>query len=194
VNAYSTVKKISDVCGDGSADMFMDSDKLDGLMIQYADVVRLGLFAHTHMDEVRLLMPDGGDAQAGVPLKLVPSISPVDGNNPSFTVARVEPSTAALKDFDVFVASNQTGANTTWSEDYDFDRSYGEPAFSAAAVGDLIGQFRRDAKAQTGMSQQYIKSYFKGDTARELAPFWPQYACSLENLTAASYKGCVCGK
>lgn len=189
VNVYATVKSMADVCGSGSAEMFMDSAKIDGLLTQYADIVRLGLFAHTHMDEIRLL----GAADQGVPLKLVPSISPVDGNDPSFTVAKVEPSTATLKDFDVFVGSNQTGAGITWTEDYDFDRAYGRTAFTAATVASVIGEFRGDPKAQSGPSQQYIKSYFKGDAARELAPFWPQYACSLSNTTAASYKSCVCG-
>ncbi|MGC2636264.1 MAG: metallophosphoesterase [Acidobacteriaceae bacterium] len=193
VDVYSTVKKISDVCGSGSPEMFMDSGKMDGLLTQYSDIVRLGLFAHTHMDELRLDLPEDGNVQGAVPLKLVPSISPVDGNNPSFTVAKVDPPTAGLKDFDVFVASNQTGLRTTWSEEYDWDRAYGEPGFTAAAVHDLIGQFRRDGKAQTGASQQYIKSYYKGDVAKELTPFWPQYSCGLENLTAASYKACVCG-
>lgn len=194
VNVYSTVKGIPDVCGTGSAEMFMDSGKLDGLLTQYSGIVRLGIFAHTHMDEVQLLMPEGGDVTGAVPVKLVPSISPVDGNNPSFTVAKVDPPTAGLKDFDVFVGSNQTGLHTTWSEEYDWDRAYGEPAFTAAAVHDLIGQFQRDKKAQTGASQQYIKSYYKGDAAQELTPFWPQYACGLGNTTAASYKACVCAK
>lgn len=194
VNVYSTVKEIADVCGSGSAEMFMDSAKIDGLLTQYADIVRLGLFAHTHMDEIRLVTPDGGGAKQGVPVKLVPSISPVDGNNPSFTVAKVEASTATLKDFDVFVGSNQTGAGTTWTEDFDFDRAYGQTAFTAATMASVIGEFRGDPKAQTGASQQYIRSYFKGDADRELAPFWPQYTCGLGNTTAASYKGCVCGK
>jgi sphingomyelin phosphodiesterase acid-like 3 len=193
VNVYSTVKNMSDVCGSGSAEMFMDSAKIDGLLTQYADIVRLSLFAHTHMDEIRLVTPDGGGPEQGVPLKLVPSISPVDGNNPSFTVAKVEPSTATLKDFDVFVGSNQTGAGITWNEDYDFDRAYGQTAFTAATLASVIGEFRSDPKAQSGQSQQYIKNYFKGDAARELAPFWPQYTCSLANTTAASYRACVCG-
>ena len=193
VNAYETVKNSADVCGSGSASLFMDSGKMNGLMTQYSDIVRLGLFAHTHMDEVRLLTPEGGGAEGAVPVKLVPSVSPVDGNNPSFTVAKVDPPTAGLKDFDVFVASNQTGLHTTWTEDYDFDHAYGTPAFSAAAVNDLIGQFRHDPKAQTGASQQYIRSYYKGDVAKELTPFWPQYTCSLANTTAAGYKACVCG-
>lgn len=194
VNVYATVKGVADVCGTGSATMFMDAGKVDALLTQYADIVRLGLFAHTHMDEVQLLMPEGGDLTGAVPLKLVPSISPVDGNNPSFTVAKVDPPTAGLKDFDVFVGSNQTGQHTTWSEDYDWTKAYGEPAFTAAAVHDLIGQFQRDKKAQTGASQQYIRSYYKGDAAQELSPFWPQYACGLGNTTAAAYKTCVCGK
>ena len=194
VNVYATVKSMADVCGSGSAAMFMDSIKIDGLLTQYSDIVRLGLFAHTHMDEIRVVAPDGGGTDQAVPLKLVPSISPVDGNNPSFTVAKVEPSTATVKDFDVFVGSNQTGQGITWTEDYDFDRAYGQTTFTAATVANVIGQFHADPKAQTGASQQYIRSYFKGEAARELAPFWPQYTCSLGNTTAASYKACVCGK
>ncbi|HTV14954.1 MAG TPA: metallophosphoesterase [Acidobacteriaceae bacterium] len=193
VNVYATMKSMADVCGAGTASMFMDASKIDGLLTQYSDIVRLGLFAHTHMDEIRLVTPGGGAADQGVPLKLVPSISPVDGNNPSFTIAKVEPATATVKDFDVFVGSNQTGQGITWTEDYDFDRAYGVTSFTAVAVGSVINQFRADPKAQTGASRQYIRSYFKGDAARELAPFWPQYTCSLANTTAASYKTCVCG-
>jgi len=57
------------------------------LMVEYADTMRLGIFGHTHMDEMRLLEPEGKDAQAAdkrmTAVKMVPSISPVDGNNPS---------------------------------------------------------------------------------------------------------------
>jgi sphingomyelin phosphodiesterase acid-like 3 len=194
VDVYSTVKSMADVCGSGSAVMFMDSAKIGALLTQYADIVRLGLFAHTHMDEIRLVAADGGGSEQAVPIKLVPSISPVDGNNPAFTVAKVEPSTATLKDFDVFVGSNQTGEGITWAEDYDFGRAYGQTAFTAASVASLIGDFRGDPKGQTGASQQYIRSYFKGEGAKELSPFWPQYTCSLGNQSAASYKACVCGK
>lgn len=198
VDPYSTVKEFRNVCGGQSPVMFLSSTKIDDLLMQYSDIVRLGLFAHTHMDEMRLLAPPGAATAASatnaVPLKLVSSISPVDGNNPSFTVAQVDPVTAALRDYDVFVASNQTGIGTTWSEEYDYAAAYHEPAFSAAAVGDLIAQFQRDPKADTGLSQQYIRSYFKGDASRALTPFWPQYACALNNTTAQSYAACVCHK
>lgn len=198
IDPYSTVKKFRNVCGGESPVLFLVSTQIDDLLMQYSDIVRLGLFAHTHMDEMRLLAPEGSTPGASatntVPLKLVPSVSPVDGNNPSFTVAQVDPVTAALRDYDVFVASNQTGIGTTWSEEYDYATAYHEPAFSAAAVGDLIAQFQRDPKAETGPSQQYIRSYFKGDASGELTPFWFQYACSLDNTTAKSYAACVCHK
>ncbi|MGC2621279.1 MAG: hypothetical protein WA414_19705, partial [Acidobacteriaceae bacterium] len=144
-------------------------------------------FGHTHMDEMRLI---GAGAQS-IPVKVVPSISPVDGNNPSFTVAEVDTRTAELKDYRVVVASDKMGAS--WSEEYDYAATYHEPDFSAASVKDLVAGFRADTKAQKDTSAAYIQHYFKGDVAKELTPFWEPYACSLDELTATGYAGCVCG-
>jgi sphingomyelin phosphodiesterase acid-like 3 len=196
VNTYATVSKFKDVCAGEDAEMFLNSGRLDTLLVEYADVVRLGLFAHTHMDEMRLITPEGPAARASVEhsvaLKLVPSISPVDGNNPSFTIARVDPSTAVLRDYEVIVASNQTGIDTTWTEEYDYARSYHQPEFSPSAVTQLIGKFSSDPRAETEPSQEYNRHYFKGDLAGVLTPFWPQYVCSLESDTARGYAACVC--
>lgn len=196
VNVYATVRKLRNVCAGEEPEFFLDAEKLDDLLTQYADVVRLALFAHTHMDEIRLIEPEtsGGDAlERGVAAKLVPSISPVDGNNPSFTIARVDPATAVLKDYEVIVASNQTGIGTQWREEYDYARSYHEPDFSPRSLSGLIGEFREDPHARTQASQQYIDSWFKGGIpGRALIPFWPQYTCALANTTAKSYASCVC--
>ena len=196
VDPYSTVRQFRNVCGGEKPDMFLKPDHLDDLLMQYAGVIKLALFAHTHMDEMRLLAPESGDprtvARHSIAVKLVPSITPVHGNNPSFTVAEVNPSTAALLDYRVIEASNQTGIHTTWSEEYDFDRTYHETAYSPAALRQLIGSFRADPKAQTAASQAYIRHYFKSHLAPVLTPFWPQYACSLRNTTAQSYAACVC--
>ncbi len=85
----------------------------------------------------------GGSVEQGVAVKMVASISPVDGNNPSFTVAQIDPESAKLKDYKVFAASNQTGVDTTWAEEYDFDKSYNQAEFSAASIKKLIAGFRR---------------------------------------------------
>ena len=67
-----------------------------------------------------------------------------------------------LKDYRVFVASNQTGVDTTWSEEYDFAKTYNEDAFTAASDGDLIAGFKADPTAKNAASQSYIRNYSAG--------------------------------
>ncbi len=197
VDPYSTVRKMPDLCGGEKPQVFLSSDSLAETLADFNDVIRLALFAHTHMDEIRLLPPDQNHNQnsarpQGIAVKLVPSISPVDGNDPSFTVARVDPASAILADYAVFAASNLTGVHTTWTEEYDFDRAYHEPAFTSASVARLIAGFASDPSAQTPSSQSYLRHYFVGNRSLPLKAFWPQYACALSNLTANSYRACVC--
>ena len=74
--------------------MFLYSEKLAEVLAANSDVVKLAIFAHTHMDELRILKSENGTQGAvtepGVPVKMVSSISPINGNAPSFTIARVE--------------------------------------------------------------------------------------------------------
>lgn len=196
VDPYSTVLKFRDVCGGQSPVLFLASDRMADLMVEYADVVRLGIFGHTHMDEMRLLEPSAGSALAAeghrVAVKLVPSISPVDGNNPSFTVARVNPSTAQLQDYDVIAASNQTGVGTTWSTEYNFAKTYHQAVFSSATLKKMTDSFSKDRGANTLPSQAYIRDYFVGDMSRALTPFWPTYVCAVQNHTTKGFAACVC--
>jgi sphingomyelin phosphodiesterase acid-like 3 len=196
VDPYSTAARFRNVCGGQAPVLFLSSNKMAGLLVEYADVVRLGIFAHTHMDEMRLLQPEGREPQAPgehrVAIKMVPSISPVDGNAPSFTVARVDPSSAMLQNYKVIAASNQTGIAVAWTTEYDFDQTYHETRFSPATVQELIGQFKTDRGAKTAVSEAYIRNYFVGDRSIELSPFWPQYNCAMDNYTAQAYAACVC--
>ena len=196
IDPYSTVAKFRDVCGGKSPVTFLASDKMADVLVEYADVVRLGIFAHTHMDEMRLLVPElsgrGPNAGNRVAIKVVSSISPVDGNIPTFTVARVNPTSAILKDYDVSEASNQTGIDTHWTTEYNFGQTYGEPQFSSSNVSELIGKFNADGGAKTEASRAYIRNYFVGDMSREISPFWPEYVCALDHYTAKGFAACVC--
>ncbi len=195
VNLYSTVENIVNVCGGQSPVMFLSSGALAHTLAGFGGVVRLAIFAHTHMDELRLLEPaQGGGNDQAVAVKLVASISPVDGNNPSFTVAQVNAATADLMDYKVFAASNQTGDDTAWSEEYDYAQTYREPSFSASSLANLIARFQADPQARTKASQDYLRDWFVGDRSVAIKPFWPQYVCVLENRTAASYRACACRK
>jgi len=200
VNPYATATKVLDLCSGGKPQMFLSSEALPDAMSNYGDVIELAIFAHTHMDEMRLLKPaaaegqGGGALAGGVAVKIVGSISPVNGNNPSFTVAQIDAATAQLKDYQVFVASNQTGVDAQWSEEYDFAQAYKEPAFTAATVADLVAGFKADPTAQSSASQSYIKNYGEGSGgARAIGAFWQPYTCVLRNDGADAFRGCVCG-
>lgn len=196
IDPYATIPRIKDVCADGAPEMFLSSDKLADLLIQYADIVRLGIFAHTHMDEIRLLESTGNSSHSSgghsVAIKVVPSISPVDGNNPAFTVAQVNPTQAVLQDYEVIAASNGTGTGTTWSREYDFGQTYHEAQFSPATLQKLIARFRSDRSAKAESSQAYIRNYYVGGRSFEVGASWPLYVCALTNYTPKTFAHCAC--
>ncbi len=193
VDPYSTITKARNICAGKPPQMFLSSDAMADTMAGYGDVIPLAIFAHTHMDEMRLLEPDKkNDKHGPVAVKMAPSISPVNGNNPSFTVAKVDAETGVLMDYRVIAASNQTGVGTTWTEEYDYAKAYQQPSFAAGSVENLFAEFKADPGAQTQASQNYLKDYFVGDATQELKAFWPQYVCALDNRTESAYRACSC--
>lgn len=214
LDLHATVLKFADVCSGDKPVPFLSSDKMADLLVENADTVKLALFGHTHMDELHLLKAEGaaagdGSGQGATPgqaansekdpagaqavvLKQTASISPVDGNNPSFTIARIDPAAAKIDDYTVFAASNQTGIGTTWSKEYDYRSTYHEPDFSVASMTNLAKKFQGDHAATLPISQSYLRGYFVGDRAAELSLFWPQYACTFDHYSAKGYASCAC--
>jgi sphingomyelin phosphodiesterase acid-like 3 len=191
VDLYTTATKMIDVCGGRSPVMYLSTEKLADVLVDSADVIELAIFAHTHMDETHLLRNDGQSGKS-VAVKVVSSISPINGNYPSFSVARIDPSSAALKDYKVFAASNPSGVNAAWTEEYDFARSYHEAEFTSSSVTQLIAGFAADPGAKTQASQNYIQDFSVGYLSPVLTMFWPEYVCTLSNHTQQAFKACVC--
>jgi sphingomyelin phosphodiesterase acid-like 3 len=191
VDLYTTATKMIDVCGGRSPVMYLSTEKLADVLVDSADVIELAIFAHTHMDETHLLRNDGQSGKS-VAVKMVSSISPINGNHPSFSVAQIDPSSAALKDYKVFAASNQTGVDAVWTEEYDFARSYHEAEFTSTSVSQLIAGFAADPGAKTQASQNYIQDFSVGYLSPVLTMFWPEYVCTLSNHTQQAFKACVC--
>jgi len=186
---------MADLCGGQNPIMFLSTEKLADMIAEFSDVVQLAIFAHTHMDELRLLKKDGqGPASSGksVAVKMIASVSPIHGNHPSFTLARIDPSSATLVDYKVFAASNETGVNAVWTEEYDFARGFHEAAFSSSSVSQLIAGFAADPNAKTQASQDFIADFSVGYASPLLRMAWPQYVCTLSNHTQQSFKACVC--
>jgi sphingomyelin phosphodiesterase acid-like 3 len=201
IDPYATFSKARDVCAGQKPETFLSSGKLADTLTEFPDTVKLAIFAHTHMDEMRLLRSSTEGSVGGVPAKLVPSISPVNGNNPAFTVAQVEPRTAILKDYAVYAADNQTGIATNWNEEYRYSSTYGLPDFSAKSAETLTSEFLADKQGSSAHSSAYQNFFFVGLSssgvsaslkAAALHHLWPAYACSMTQDSEAGFRACLC--
>jgi sphingomyelin phosphodiesterase acid-like 3 len=204
IDAYSTVikatreKSSGDRCIYEKPEMFLSSQLFSDALRNYTDVITLVLLGHTHMDEMRLY--SAKDGAGAIPGKLVPSISPVDGNNPAFTVGYANPATAKLMDYSVFAANNQSGINTKWSIEYTYSTTYHQPDYSAASVTALTNEFLKDPKSRSPFSRAYEGFYFVSGPAAgmnlkaaAMSMIWPVYACSLANDHKKEFIDCACG-
>jgi sphingomyelin phosphodiesterase acid-like 3 len=196
VDVRASAALMDEVCGEKGPRMYLGSENMAGVLVEFSDVVALAIFAHTHMDEVRVLRAEnegqGAGSPKGLAVKMVSSISPINGNAPSFTVASVDPLSAVLKNFRVFRASNQTGANAVWSEEYDWGKMHHEAEFSAVSVSRAIAGFEADPGAKTEASRDYIRNFDVGNNSPLLGMVWPLYVCGLRNDTAQGFKACAC--
>jgi sphingomyelin phosphodiesterase acid-like 3 len=194
IDPYSTFTNKQNKCG-GEPEMFLSSESFANTITDFADVIKLALFGHTHMDEMRSYTGPRGS----VPGKLVPSISPVNGNNPAFTLAQVNPLTATLQNYTVFVASNITGFDTKWSEEYSYSKTYSLPDFSGASSAKLAAGFLADKPGTTPNSIAYEKFYVSGGAglaanvkAAAMQLVWPTFACGIAEAHKDGYKTCLC--
>jgi len=202
VDPYKTVYKKLNVCGGTPPVMFLPSwdpgnpdgpDALEAVMSGFGDVIPLAIFAHSHMDEVRLLR-GAQAADPAVAMKMVPSISPYNGNNPSITIAMVDPATATLVDYRVIAASNKTGLNANWKKEYDFAETYGIAAgkagLSAAALSQLIAGFSANTDPTQGAL--YRQYYSTGGFGFLNAGNWHEYVCLMDHFAPGDFKKCTC--
>lgn len=192
VDPYSTFSKLKNVCAGDAPVMFLSSEKLADVMGEYSDVVRLGVFGHTHMDEMRLFGKDGSGAAGKVAIKMVASISPVDGNDPSFMVARVNPMTAQMVDYEVISASIKSGQDAVWQKEYGFRETYHQATFSPETLQKVLEEFGADPDAQSDMSRAYLTDYLVGDKSLLLKSLWPEYVCALGSHTEKGFAVCMC--
>ena len=180
VDIYSTLRHIRTICST-PPETFLATDALARTLEDHADVLRLGIFGHTHTDELRLL--------GNLPIKLVGSVTSINGNTPSFTVAQIDPAYARLADYTVYTASNTTGLDTLWPREYSFRQAYAAPDFSAGSLRALLATFRADPIGRA--SAEYEHNFYGGDGS-PLPLVWPQYVCALDHLGPAAVHDCLC--
>ena len=180
---------------------FLNDFKLADTLLDFSDVIRLGLFAHTHMDEVRLLHRPAGNTEAGhsaaaaIPLKLVPSVTPYFGNHPAFLVASIDAQTLLLKDWQTFVSPSSDGSAPPWTAGYRFWSGENLRDFSPPSPTQLADELASDRTGKQGHSSAYREHFFAGDIglySLGLGQIWPAYACAVREDRPASFHECLC--
>jgi sphingomyelin phosphodiesterase acid-like 3 len=191
VDLYATMIRNKGICNGAEPATFLADDRLATLMLDYTAEIKLGIFGHTHQDELRLFRPEHNPAES-LTIKMVSSITPVNGGAPTFTVVSINPATATLIDYRVFTASNHTGIGATWQEEYDYRKAYNQQAFDGASLTHLTNAFLADPTADSPESKANIANYLPGDKSTLIKPVWPQYACVMTQNTTAGFTACAC--
>lgn len=194
VDVYTTYHRYlfapGEACNVKQPQMYLSSTALGDTIAQFGDVVRLAIFAHSHMDEIKLLQgPDG----SAVPVKLVPSISPINGNDPSFMVAQVSVQNATIKDYTIYAAANAQGGG--WGREYRYSDAYHLPDFSAGSVQQLTSELLSDKTGEDETSRAYERYFLAGGgtfAALGLQRLWPAYSCSLREQDPDAFRRCMC--
>jgi sphingomyelin phosphodiesterase acid-like 3 len=204
IDVYSTVTHNRDVCAGQAPEMFLRDEKLVEVLTDFAPDIRLAIFAHTHNDEMRLFQAKASTSETDVKdssakpswvlAKLVPSITPINGNYPAFTLAEVDPKTAVLKDYRVIDSDSKTGIGAKWTEGYRYSTTYHKPEYAPKEVASILAGFGADKDGTSPETNAYTQNFMVNGGLRALAIrlVWPQYVCSMQNNTGAGYRDCAC--
>ncbi len=194
IDAYSTTHNSSaPACPASIVPFYADaySSQLYALFAQYHDELAFGIFAHDHMDDYRVASDASGNVLLGV--KLIPSVSPIFANNPSFVQFTYDRVAGTITDAQDWYLTNLPSANGTvqgvWSFEYDFDTTYGQGALNASGVAGAVTSILTQPAAQAAFTRYYPSSNPGGGFSTFAA-----YGCALNHLTVTDYSTCYCGR
>lgn len=172
--------------------MWCTADKFEkrfkDAIAKYADIVSVGFAGHTHMDEFRVMAASG---KPDLAVRMSPSVTTYNGNNPSFTVFDYDTATGAPTDYAVTVLTDPdvTPANAAWAQTYRFSAAYGVTGFTPANLSLIADNIRKDTGSARKM---FTANYNAGRPLPSAVPdSWKYFACALNELDLTGYQTCV---
>ncbi|MGC2130076.1 MAG: hypothetical protein WA629_08270 [Candidatus Aquilonibacter sp.] len=172
----------------GSAPVPFLADRFNDAFLTALDsssTVVMSIAGHTHMDSYRAIGPDASTLRA--PMLVVPAVSPIFGNAPSFTVLDVDSVTAQVDDSQVFILTKAKD-DWTWHREYDFDSVYGRGAIDATHLWSVQQAIFGDERVR----RRFEEFYQGGDgTAPITDSTWRSYWCANVALTVTEYTACA---
>jgi hypothetical protein len=161
------------------------------LVALYRDQLRIAFAGHTHMDDFRVI----ADAN-GAPLlvtRITPSVTPLYGNNPAFTVLLYSRTDASVADYATFYLANLAqvgpGVAPEWKLEYTFRDAYQAPSYDAASVLALAKRIKTDDSVRASFMRHYaVESAQSPMTASNGSAF----ACAQTAIMPDAFQSCAC--
>lgn len=145
----------------------------------------IGAFAgHTHMDEMRVLSDSGNPYLA---LRVAPSVTTYNGNEPSFTVADYDTSDGRMTDYEVH-SYRPGGSGMAWQSEYRFSKAYNVTEFTPANVAKLAAEMQQK-KDPTGTRATYLR-YYSAKDQNHTPRRWKNIVCATSNSWQGDFDTC----
>ena len=156
------------------------------LLSKHRDQVTAIFAGHSHMDDFRVLADKDGPYAFE---RIVPSISPMFQNNPSYQVYSYDRVSGVLLDY---LTRSYDPQRSSWTKGYDFAEKYGLGPLTATTLNTLAEDIRENEGSR---AQSYIKYYDGAAKSRTRTPeFLRSLACALTNLDVESFQSCLWAK
>ena len=172
----------------GSAPVPFLADRFNDAFLTALDsssTVVMSIAGHTHMDSYRAIGPDASTLRA--PMLVVPAVSPIFGNAPSFTVLDVDSATAQVDDSQVFILTKGKD-EWMWHREYDFDSVYGRGVIDATHLWSVQQAVFGDERVR----RRFEEFYQGGDGIAPITDStWRSYWCANVALTITEYTACA---
>jgi len=190
-DAYGTARKTS--CPITPVPMLAEpyAGELHDLMLRYRDTIVADIAGHLHTDAFRILRDH--DTPFGF-VMIVPGISPIFGQNPSFRRAHFA-ADGTIADTTVFYLANllqvAAGGRPQWQPEASFDHAWSVPRYDAASLDTL---FRRIG-TEPELHDRWTESYgVQGPAGAAITPeTFATYRCSVGSDRVGDVARCLCG-
>jgi hypothetical protein len=149
--------------------------QLERTLSANAQRIRFIAAGHMHQNEFRLA--------GGLPVLVVPSISPVYTNNPAFLKLLVGDG-GTLKNYEQIAYDPESAQ---WTRVFDFDHAFGVDAFSADAIRSIHERLAREPALRETWSAAMV-----GDSPNRRADSatWRAFWCA-QTFSASGYAACA---
>jgi hypothetical protein len=162
------------------------TQRLIAELSDYRGVVREMYAGHIHRDDFRLF-PDS-EGKPLLAIHIVPAVSPVYFNNPTWEIGWYDKSSGELRDYAPFYL-NLGSPQPAWALEYVFTRAYGRPRLDLAAMEEL-SQAIHQGNPKAGVGKQYT-DYYGAEAGFFLTPDnWSNYTCAQTEIITSRFAQC----